>query len=91
MEEEIETIVKQLVEATSEQLAAWEQWVVSCHALKGEARGLGASKLGEEFYRLELAGKEKKALTIQNYYPITVKEWEKVVDGIHTLRQGKSL
>lgn len=67
---------------TPERTAAWETWVSSCHGLKGEARGLGASVLGAYFYQLELAGRERDREKIKEIYPQACQEWNKVADGI---------
>lgn len=67
---------------TPQDTAAWNAWVSSCHGLKGEARGLGASTLGTYFYQLELAGKTRDIEKIEEIYPQTQKEWDRVVDGI---------
>jgi len=71
-------------------LTAWKVWVSSCHGLKGEARGLGASALGAFFYQLELAGRAEDKEKIEQIYPYVCQEWKKVVDGIQ-LAIGESL
>ena len=65
-------------ECETPESAAWNAWVSSCHGLKGEARGLGASVLGEYFYQLELAGKTKDKEKIEELYPHACKEWKKI-------------
>lgn len=68
----------------SDEDTRWRAWVAACHGLKGEARGLGATALGEYFYQLELAGKFRDREKIQEIYPLAMEEWERVVDGIRT-------
>lgn len=67
---------------TPENIALWNMWIASCHGLKGEARGLGASVLGEYFYQMEMAGKNQDKEKIEQIYVLAVKEWNKVVNGI---------
>lgn len=67
---------------TSERAMAWKTWVSSCHGLKGEARGLGASALGAYFYQLELAGRVKDIEKIEKVYPQACREWNQVADSI---------
>lgn len=67
---------------TPENIALWNMWTASCHGLKGEARGLGASVLGEYFYQMEMAGKNQDKEKIEQIYVLAVKEWNKVVNGI---------
>lgn len=65
-----------------ESSALWNMWIVSCHGLKGEARGIGASILGEYFYQMEMAGRTQDKEKIEQIYVLAVKEWNKVVNGI---------
>ena len=65
-----------------ESSALWNMWIVSCHGLKGEARGIGASILGEYFYQMEMAGRTQDKEKIEQIYMFAVKEWNKVVNGI---------
>ena len=81
-EERQEKLEHLLQNIQCQDISAWSAWVSLCHGLKGEARGLGASALGDDFYQLELAGKAKDKDKIEESYRYTVKEWKKVVDGI---------
>ena len=74
---------------TPERILAWNAWISSCHGLKGEARGLGASVLGAYFYQMELAGKTRDQEKIEEIYPHACKEWKKVVDGIRLAIENK--
>lgn len=60
----------------------WKTWVTTTHALKGEARGLGAAELGELFYLLELSGREKNLSQMEKLLPETLEHWKNVTDGI---------
>lgn len=60
----------------------WEAFISHSHGMKGEAKGIGAIELGELFYRLELAGREKNKERIETLYPIVIKEWNKIAEAI---------
>lgn len=83
-----DSIVRQIDRRETEQKTLWNTWVVSFHGLKGEARGIGASDLGEYFYQMELAGREKDLKKIQEIYPVVLEEWKRVTEGIKTVMQG---
>ena len=89
-QKQLETVWEDIANRTEDRIE-WEKWVVTCHSLKGEARGIGASELGEYFYQLEMAGREKDTGKIKENYSAAMKEWEKVVEGIRTMEKGESL
>lgn len=60
----------------------YSSFVVQVHGLKGEARGIGADRLGELFYELELAGKEQDEEQIRALYPETMEQWKLVTAAI---------
>ena len=60
----------------------FKKWIVVCHGLKGEARGIGAESLGEWFYRMELAGREENSDELKKLLPDLLTEWEYVVKQI---------
>lgn len=62
----------------------WYAFVSFCHGRKGEAKGLGASALGDYFYQLELAGRARDREKILDIYPHAVEEWVWVADIIRT-------
>lgn len=64
--------------------ALWDEWVASCHGLKGEARGLGAMTLGQYFYQMELAGRGRDRQKIEEIFPPALEEWKKAVNGIQS-------
>lgn len=61
----------------------WNEWIVCCHKLKGEAKGIGALVLSEYFYQMELAGKTRDREKIEEIYLSAIEEWKKAVDGIY--------
>lgn len=78
-EEKEEKLNKALQELTDYDKAEnWNTFVIQAHGLKGEARGIGAVELGELFYQLEIAGKEKDRTVIEDIYPKAMEEWEKI-------------
>ena len=60
----------------------WKTFVIQSHGLKGEAWGIGARTLGDFFYQLECAGKEKNIEKIEHFYPEAMEEWQQVVDAV---------
>ena len=60
----------------------WKTFVIQSHGLKGEAWGIGARTLGDFFYQLECAGKEKNIEKIEHFYPKAMEEWQQVVDAV---------
>lgn len=85
-----QNIIKQNNVLAEENTTLWNEWTVSCHGLKGEAKGLGASILSGYFYQMELAGKTRDKEKIEEIYPLAIEEWQKIVDGIH-LADGEPL
>ena len=69
----------------------WNAWVVVCHGLKGEARGIGAVSLGEYFSQMELAGRRKDRRKIGEIYPFAVREWEQTAESIRLTKKEMSL
>ncbi len=59
--------------------------VTQAHAIKGEARGIGADKLGELFYELELAAKENDRAKIEIAFPAAMEEWQKIANIIRSV------
>lgn len=59
----------------------WKTFVTQSHGLKGETWGIGARTLGDFFYQLECAGKEKTSKD-RAFYPKAMEEWQQVVDAI---------
>lgn len=70
---------------------AWHIVVMQAHGLKGESKGIGADRLGELFYQLELAGKAKDRHQIEAVYPIAVQEWQRVCGIINELSAASFL
>ena len=60
----------------------WKTFITQSHGLKGEAWGIGARKLGDFFYQLECAGKERDMEKAEHFYPKAMEEWQQVVDAI---------
>lgn len=60
----------------------WKTFVIQSHGLKGEAWGIGARTLGDFFYQLECAGKERSLKKIEHFYPEAMEEWQQVVDAV---------
>lgn len=75
-------IIKQKDVPAAESTVLWNEWTVSCHGLKGEAKGLGALALSGYFDQLELAGKTRNKEKIEKIYPEVIEEWQKIVDEI---------
>lgn len=69
-------------EDTTETVELWKSFVTISHGLKGEAWGIGAKQLGDYFYQLECAGKERDMQKIEVFYSKTMEEWQKVVQAI---------
>lgn len=61
---------------------AWEPLISNSHKWKGEAKGIGAKKLGELFYQLELAGKAKDKKKVEIVYKDLLEEWQHIVEII---------
>ncbi len=60
MKETAETIIDSEAATDTENMnELWKTFVTQSHGLKGEAWGIGARTLGDFFYQLECAGKEK--------------------------------
>lgn len=72
-----------------EEVRDFRQFTVIVHALKGEARGIGADALGEMFAALEQAGKEEDQERIREMLPETQKEWKKVTGVIESKKNVK--
>lgn len=66
----------------TEKKGFFKDWIVICHGLKGEARGIGAGSLGECFYRMELAGREENSDYLKEALPDLLTEWERAVRQI---------
>lgn len=60
-------------------------FVTQAHKIKSEARGIGADRLGELFYELELAAKENDAPKIEEIFPAAMDEWQKIADIIRSV------
>lgn len=58
---------------------SFEAFTHLMHQLKGEARGIGHARLGEQFYQLELASKAHKEDMIKVLSDSTLDLWEQVV------------
>lgn len=69
-------------EDITETAELWKSFVTISHGLKGEAWGIGAKQLGDYFYQLECAGKERDMQKIEVFYSKTMEEWQKVVQAI---------
>ena len=72
-----------------EEVRDFRQFTVIIHALKGEAKGIGADALGEMFAALEQAGKEEDQETIREMFPETQKEWKQVTGVIESKKNVK--
>lgn len=83
-EEKEEKLNKALQELTDhDKEENWNAFVIQVHGLKGEARGIGAVELGELFYQLEMAGKEKNGTVIEDIYPAAMEEWQRIEQVIN--------
>lgn len=83
MKETAETIIDSETATDTENMnELWKTFVTQSHGLKGEAWGIGARTLGDFFYQLECAGKEKNLEKIEHFYPKAMEEWQQVVDAI---------
>ena len=83
MKETAETIIDSEAATDTENMnELWKTFVTQSHGLKGEAWGIGARTLGDFFYQLECAGKEKNIEKIEHFYPKAMEEWQQVVDAI---------
>lgn len=60
----------------------WNTFVSQVHGLKGEARGIGAAYLGELFYQLEIAGKQRDKKKIKEIYSVAMEEWQRIAEII---------
>lgn len=83
MKEAAETVIDTEAATNAENMNdLWKTFVNQSHGLKGEAWGIGARTLGDFFYQLECAGKEKSIEKIEHFYPKAMEEWQQVVDAI---------
>lgn len=72
-----------------EEVSDFRQFTVIVHALKGEARGIGADALGEMFAALEQAGKEEDQERIREVFAKTQEEWKRVTGVIESKKNVK--
>lgn len=62
-----------------------EYFIAQVHGIKGEARGIGAERLGNLFEELEEAAKQGNSRPIEELLPKAIEEWERIVHLIQTV------
>ncbi len=62
--------------------ADWKNYGVIAHSIKGACRNIGADKLADKAYELELAGKEENASFIQSTHEEFVTEYRELISLI---------
>lgn len=62
-----------------------EYFVTQVHGIKGEARGIGAERLGNLFEELEEAAKQGNSRQVEELLPKAIEEWERIVHLIQTV------
>ena len=62
-----------------------EYFVTQVHGIKGEARGIGAERLGNLFEELEETAKQENSRQVEELLPKAIEEWERIVHLIQTV------
>ena len=62
-----------------------EYFIAQVHGIKGEARGIGAERLGNLFEELEEAAKQGNSRQVEELLPKAIEEWERIVRLIQTV------
>lgn len=62
-----------------------EYFIAQVHGIKGEARGIGAERLGNLFEELEEAAKQGNSRQVEELLPKAIEEWERIVHLIQTV------
>lgn len=66
----------------------WKNYVITVHALKGNAKGIGAETLSELAKQLEMAGKENRIDYILTHHEELMEHYDRL---LHTLRDSAFL
>lgn len=62
-----------------------EYFIAQVHGIKGEARGIGAERLGNLFEELEETAKQGNSRQVEELLPEAMQEWESIVRLIQTV------
>lgn len=62
-----------------------EYFIAQVHGIKGEARGIGAERLGNLFEELEETAKQGNSRRVEELLPEAMQEWERIVRLIQTV------
>ena len=62
-----------------------EYFIAQVHGSKGEARGIGAERLGNLFEELEETAKQGNSRQVEELLPEAMQEWERIVRLIQTV------
>lgn len=62
-----------------------EYFIAQVHGIKGEARGIGAERLGNLFEELEETAKQGNSRQVEELLPEAMQEWERIVCLIQTV------
>lgn len=62
-----------------------EYFIAQVHGIKGEARGIGAERLGNLFEELEETAKQGNSRQVEELLPEAMQEWERIVRLIQTV------
>lgn len=60
----------------------WENYVICVHALKGNAKGIGADELSEMAEKLELAGKENRTDYILEHHQAMMENHDRLLEAL---------
>lgn len=60
----------------------WKNYVICVHALKGNAKGIGADKLSEMAKKLEMAGKENRIEYILEQHEAMMENHDRLLDAL---------
>lgn len=60
----------------------WKNYVICVHALKGNAKGIGADELSEMAEKLELAGKENRTDYILEHHQAMMENHDRLLDAL---------
>lgn len=61
----------------------WKNYVICVHALKGNAKGIGAVELSEMARELEMAGKENRIEYILEHHEAMMKNHDRLLDALN--------
>lgn len=62
-----------------------EYFIAQVHGIKGEARGIGAERLGNLFEELEETAKQGNSRQVEELLPEAMQEWKRIVRLIQTV------